>query len=121
MFFKTYVRWIEVISNSDFLRNYVENQIYTLHFEGKSCLAIKYKMTLRVFDAACPHQGISLKDGVCKNDQIICPWHKYAYCLKSGKDLSTSGSPLKVYKTKMENKFWYVGLEDRLPFWMDPV
>ncbi|MBK21240.1 MAG: hypothetical protein CMP63_02835 [Flavobacteriales bacterium] len=121
MFFKTHVRWVQLISNSEFLGNYIENEIYSVSFEGKSCLATKYEMRLRVFDDTCPHQGISLKDGICKNNQVICPWHKYAYCLKSGKDLSTSGNALKIYDTKLENEFWYVGVEEKLPFWMDPV
>ena len=121
MFFKTHVRWIELISNSDFLSNYIENEIYPVKVEGKSCLAIKHDKTLRVFDEICPHQGISLKDGVSKNDQIICPWHKYAYCLKSGKDLSSAGNALKIYQIKLENEFWYVGVEEKLPFWMDPI
>lgn len=121
MFFKTHVRWVELISNSEFLGNYIENQIYPVNIDGRSCLATKHQMSLRVFDDTCPHQGMSLKEGICKDGQVICPWHKYVYCLKSGKDLSTSGTVLKVYHTKLENDFWYVGIDERLPFWMDPI
>ena len=121
MFFKAHIRWIEVLSNSDFLVNYVENVIYPVNLEGKSLLSTKYGSKLYVFDDKCPHQGMSLKYGACLNGKVICQWHKYAYCLESGKDLSTSGSTLKVYQVKLENDFWYVAWEERLPFWMDSV
>ncbi|MBI35817.1 MAG: hypothetical protein CMP67_10705 [Flavobacteriales bacterium] len=121
MFFKTHVRWVEVLSNTDFINNYVENEIHPLTVEAKSCLATKYDKKLRVFDDLCPHQAISLKDANCSGGMVICSWHKYAYCLKSGKDLSTSGNSLKVYQTKLENERWYVGVEEKLPFWMDPM
>lgn len=121
MFFKTHVRWVLFISNSDFLNNYVENQIYSVNLEGNSFLATKYQSKLCVFDNTCPHQGVSLKDSLCQNGQVICSWHKYAYCLKSGRDLSTSGSSLKIYNVKLENELWYVGLEDKIPFWMESI
>jgi nitrite reductase/ring-hydroxylating ferredoxin subunit len=121
MFFRTRLRWIYLISNSDFLANYVENQIYSINLEGNTILATKFQSELCLFDDTCPHQGFSLKEGLCENGQVICSWHKYAYCLKSGRDLSTSGTSLKIYKVKLENDLWYVGLEDKIPFWMDSI
>jgi len=121
MFFKTHVRWVELISKFKFQGNYIENQIYPVNIDGRSCLVTKHQMDLRVFDDTCPNQEISLREGLCKEGQIICPWHKYAFCLESGKDLSSSGTVLKVYHTKLENDYLYVGIEEGLPFWINPV
>jgi nitrite reductase/ring-hydroxylating ferredoxin subunit len=121
MFFKTHVLWVLFILNSDFLANYVENQIYSVNLYENSFLATKYQSKLSVFDDTCPHQGVSLKESLCQNGQVIFSWHKYAYCLKSGRDLSTSGSSLKIYNVKLENDFWYVGLEVKIPFWMGSI
>ena len=121
MFFKTHVRWVPLISNLDFENNYFENKITSIIVERLTFLITKYKNNPIVFSENCPHQGVSLKHGLCKNGQVICPWHKYAFCLKSGKDLSSSGSALKIYQVKLENDFWYVGWEEKTPFWMDTV
>ena len=120
MFFKTHLRWVPLISNSDFVNNYIENKIYTIVVEGLTFLMTKYNMKPVLFSENCPHQGVSLKDGLCKNGQVVCPWHKYAYCLKSGKDLSTSGTALKIYQVKLENDLWFIGREEKIPFWIDP-
>ncbi|MBI4573142.1 MAG: Rieske 2Fe-2S domain-containing protein [candidate division NC10 bacterium] len=35
-------------------------------------------------EAACPHEGGPLADGVIEGLQIICPWHGYDFHLKTG-------------------------------------
>jgi NAD(P)H-dependent nitrite reductase small subunit len=35
-------------------------------------------------EAACPHEGGPLHDGVIEGLRIICPWHGYDFHLKTG-------------------------------------
>lgn len=121
MFFKTHTRWVKSISVKEFQDNFEEGTPKLLAFEEEEVLFVKIGSQLRVFEQYCPHQKASLKNSVCEDGSIVCPWHKYAFCLKTGRDLSTSGNALKVYQTKFENDYWYVGQEVRLPFWMDPI
>ena len=38
--------------------------------------------TLRCFDGNCPHLGGPLGDGNLDGEQIVCPWHAWAFdCL----------------------------------------
>ena len=121
MFFKTHVQWVELFSNSYFLEKYILNKVQEIFLDGKTYLGVNQNGQLNVFDEFCPHQKASLKNAIIEDDAVVCPWHKYAFCLKSGRDLSTSGNALTTYKTKLENGVWFIGLEIKLPFWMDPA
>ena len=35
-------------------------------------------------EAACPHEGGPLADGVIQGLRVICPWHGYDFHLKTG-------------------------------------
>jgi nitrite reductase (NADH) small subunit len=38
-----------------------------------------------VTDEACPHNGGPLSKGVVRDGAVVCPWHWYAFDLRSGK------------------------------------
>lgn len=120
MFFKTHIRWVELFDNNKFSA-LPELKITPFTINETAIYVSKLGGALNVFERKCPHQKADLIEGECKADgTIICPWHKYAFDLKSGKDISTAGNALKVYPTKLENNIWYFGQSVRLPFWMDP-
>lgn len=119
MFFKTHIRWVKVFSELEFQNDFQAGKIFPLRKAGLDLLFIKLKGELKVFEKKCPHQKASLEEAVCENGAVICPWHKYAFDLDSGKDLSSSGNPLKVFLVKKEEGYWFVGEEVKLPFWMD--
>ncbi len=121
MFFKTHIRWVKVISEFDFKNQFKNDVIRPLDLEGLEVLAVNSEGQLKVFEKLCPHQKASLNDATCKNGEVICPWHKYGFDLNTGRDLSTAGNALKVYQTNLEDAHWFVGVEVKLPFWMDPA
>lgn len=52
-------------------------------------------------EAACPHEGGPLADGIIEGLRIICPWHGYDFHLKTGAcgldpDLRALTYPVKV-------------------------
>lgn len=52
-------------------------------------------------EAACPHEGEALADGVIEGLRIICPWHGYDFYLKTGEcgldpDLRALTYPVKI-------------------------
>lgn len=52
-------------------------------------------------EAACPHEGGPLADGIIEGLRIICPWHGYDFHLKTGEcgldpDLRALTYPVKV-------------------------
>lgn len=52
-------------------------------------------------EAACPHEGGPLADGVIEGVRIVCPWHGYDFHFKTGEcgldpDLRALTYPVKV-------------------------
>jgi apoptosis-inducing factor 3 len=54
---------------------------------GNKILLVRQGDELRAIGARCPHAGGPLADGVLANGRVICPWHKAAFCIRTGKCL----------------------------------
>lgn len=62
-------------------------------------------------DNACPHQGAPLSNGKCLNDeQIECPYHRYSFDLRSGKDLKGMCNDLETYKIELSEQGLFIDL-----------
>jgi NADPH-dependent 2,4-dienoyl-CoA reductase/sulfur reductase-like enzyme/nitrite reductase/ring-hydroxylating ferredoxin subunit len=51
---------------------------------GRVVLVAQVDGEIRAVSGACPHAGAPLAQGVRDGDRIICPWHKAAFCLRTG-------------------------------------
>jgi NADPH-dependent 2,4-dienoyl-CoA reductase/sulfur reductase-like enzyme/nitrite reductase/ring-hydroxylating ferredoxin subunit len=52
---------------------------------GKPVLLARVGDEIHAIDGTCPHAGGPLAEGTLDGDQIICPWHKAVFCLRSGR------------------------------------
>jgi nitrite reductase/ring-hydroxylating ferredoxin subunit len=57
-------------------------------------------------EAACPHEGEPLADGVIEGCRVLCPWHGYAFHLKTGSceqdpDLRALTYPVKLQRSEI--------------------
>ena len=43
--------------------------------------------TLYAFSDSCRHEGGSLSSGVLRDDVVTCPWHGWAYNVRTGKSV----------------------------------
>src|ERR671917_2806272 len=43
--------------------------------------------TIYAFSDACRHEGGPLSSGVLRDDIVTCPWHGWAYSVRTGKAL----------------------------------
>jgi nitrite reductase/ring-hydroxylating ferredoxin subunit len=66
--------------------------------EGKSFCFVRTLEGIFAFDDRCPHQGASLSGGYCLKGNIVCPWHHYAFDIKTGRQTSGGGDYVKTYK-----------------------
>lgn len=61
----------------------------------------------------CPHNGYSLGKGKCTDDDlVVCPIHRYAFDLKTGRSKNGSGFA-KPYPIEIREEGVFVGLEER--------
>lgn len=53
--------------------------------------------SLRVTDAACPHNGGPLVEGRVRDGVVACPWHWYRFSLDDGRCLTSDRHALGVH------------------------
>jgi nitrite reductase (NADH) small subunit len=61
-------------------------------------------------DNTCVHQGGPLGEGVVEKGKIVCPWHGWAYDLKTG-ELAPGRPGVKPYALKTEGVDVLIDLE----------
>jgi nitrite reductase/ring-hydroxylating ferredoxin subunit len=52
---------------------------------------------LRVVDAACPHRGGPIVEGLVRDGAVVCPWHWYTYDLDTGECRNARRYRLRCY------------------------
>lgn len=60
-------------------------------------------------DNVCVHLGGPLGEGVVEKGKIVCPWHGWAYDLKTG-ELAPGKPGVKAYPLKIENGDVLIGI-----------
>ena len=60
------------------------NGMAQIEFEGENVLLLRDGDQVRAVDATCTHAGGPLVKGVRHGDRIVCPWHKAAFCIRTG-------------------------------------
>jgi nitrite reductase (NADH) small subunit len=78
--------------------------------EGRSfnvdgiCIAVFRTREGEIFaaQAACPHRGGPLADGILGGAKLICPLHSWTFDLRSGQSV-TGESGLKTYPVRLDH------------------
>ncbi len=52
--------------------------------DGEKVLLLRDGDAVRAVGATCPHAGGPLMEGVRNGHRIVCPWHKAAFCIRTG-------------------------------------
>lgn len=72
----------------------------------------RYKGKLFAFAAKCPHASGPLKEGfIDALGNVVCPLHRYKFCLENGRNVSGEGYYLKHWPVEIREDGVYVGLE----------
>lgn len=85
-----------------------------MQFELKSerILVTRTQKGLYAVQDRCPHNGASLSKGFCtKNNEVVCPLHRYSFDLESGKATSGGAYTLKTYPIDHRPDGVYVGIK----------
>jgi nitrite reductase (NADH) small subunit len=51
---------------------------------GRAFCVANLNGTISVLDGVCPHEGGPLGEGSIEEDRVVCPWHGYAFDLRTG-------------------------------------
>jgi 3-phenylpropionate/trans-cinnamate dioxygenase ferredoxin subunit len=81
--------------------------------DKKVCIG-KYKDGYFAFAPKCPHASGPLVDGfIDAPGNVVCPLHRYKFCMKNGRNVSGEGYYLKHWPVDVREDGVYVGLEAR--------
>jgi nitrite reductase/ring-hydroxylating ferredoxin subunit len=77
---------------------------------GKSICLVGYNKEIFALSSICPHAGGDLSKGWCEDGQLICPVHRYAYDVQTGKGITRKSDQLDVFPVEIREDGIYVGI-----------
>jgi len=84
--------------------------------DGEPVLLARTGDRIDAVAAICPHAGARLIEGVRSGDRIICPWHKAAFCLRTGALLEPPAvDRLDAYESRIEGRIVRVSKREPRP------
>jgi len=67
------------------LRDIQPGQMLYVDIDGLPIALANVDGTIYAFGDSCRHQGGPLSSGVLRDDIVTCPWHGWAYNVRTGK------------------------------------
>lgn len=94
-----------------------ENNIAEMEVAGKRICLARYKEELFAFSSKCPHAGGLFRDGfVDVLGNVVCPVHRYKFCLENGRNISGEGYYLSHWPVEIRDDGVYVCLGKKSSF-----
>ena len=90
--------WIRIFETEEDFKNYIQPDTFVLfELRGEKIVVTRTSKGFFAVQDRCPHNGASLSKGFCsKNNEIICPLHRYSFDLQTGKSTSGGAYALKT-------------------------
>ncbi len=109
----TAIRWIKI---ADYIHDlsFAENGIAEVEAGGKRMCVAWYEDQLFAFTFKCPHAGGRFIHGyIDASGNVVCPLHRYRFCLKNGRNVSGEGYYLKHWPVEVREDGLFVGLAEK--------
>lgn len=105
--------WIRIFESTEALDDYVtKNTMVPFTIRGEKICVTRTDKGLYAFQEKCPHNGASLLHGFCtKNNEIVCPLHRYSFDLDTGKATSGGAYAIRLYPLETRSDGIYLGIK----------
>ena len=105
--------WIRIFENQTEFENYIQlNTFVVFELKGEKICVTRTPKGFYAVQDKCPHNGASLSKGFCsKENEIICPLHRYSFDLESGRATSGGAFALKKYPIEIKPNGVYIGIK----------
>ncbi len=84
------------------VRDIPEGRGKLVSFKGREIALFKDNGKVFALQNACPHRGGPLAEGDVEDGHIVCPWHRWAYALDSGKCRTLPGFEAPCFKVEVK-------------------
>ncbi|HZH36793.1 MAG TPA: Rieske 2Fe-2S domain-containing protein, partial [Flavisolibacter sp.] len=103
------LNWVKVAESVHELP-FANNDLAEVVVDDKRICIGKYKEELFAFAAKCPHAGGFFVDGfIDALGNVVCPLHRYKFCMKNGRNVSGEGYHLKQWPVAAREDGVFVG------------
>ena len=110
------LNWIKVADHIAEIA-FGDNNIAEINADGKTICIAKWDNNLFAFAAKCPHaSGQFIQGNIDPLGNVVCPLHRYKFCMKNGRNVSGEGYYLKHWPVEVREDGIYVGFKKSLLF-----
>ena len=93
---------------------FAENGIAEVVADGKNICVAKHNEQLYAFTYKCPHAGGRFIHGyIDAIGNVVCPLHRYKFCLKNGRNVSGEGYYLKHWPVEVRKDGVFIGMDKK--------
>jgi nitrite reductase/ring-hydroxylating ferredoxin subunit len=104
-------RWIKIAGSIEEI-SFGSNNLAEVDADGKKICLGRREDELFAFAYKCPHAGGYLSEGyVDALGNVVCPIHRYKFCMKNGRNVSGEGYYLKHWPVEVREEGVFVGME----------
>lgn len=101
------VRWVHLCTLAEAPE---EQQVSELEVEGVTVCLARLQGELLAVDNWCPHRRGPLGQGWIEGDAVVCPWHSWAFNLKTGLSEYPEDHRVEPYPVRQEGESLLVQL-----------
>ena len=104
------INWVKV---ADFVEAifFNANNIAEVEADGKTICVAKHNEELFAFAAKCPHaSGLFVNGFIDALGNVVCPLHRYKFCLNNGRNVTGEGYYLKTWPVEIRDEGVFVGM-----------
>ena len=105
-------KWYKIADTVSKLQ-FGKNNMIEVEAGGKNICLVKIVKGFAACAAKCPHAGGAMSEGFLdKNDNIVCPIHRYVFNLGNGRNVTGEGYHLKIYPVEVNAEGVFLGIEE---------
>lgn len=105
--------WYKVSNQTEISTPFIKKVVAN----GKAVCLVNTGSAVYAVSATCPHAGADLSRGSCHNGKLVCPFHRYAYDLSTGKGEPGQNDFIAVYPLQIREDGIYVEVRS----WVDKI
>lgn len=79
------------------------NQVREVVAGGRTLCVANVNGSISVLDGTCPHEGGPLGEGMIEEGRVVCPWHGFAFDVKTGAASDDPAMHVEVLESNVEN------------------
>ena len=108
------LNWVKVAETEKEISFNKNNLAEIVTKERVICLG-RYNRKIFAFAAKCPHaSGLFVNSYIDAMGNVVCPIHRYKFCISNGKNVTGEGYFLKNWPVEIREDGVFVGLQDSL-------